>query len=387
MGLSPNPEVLTWAISRCGKTPGDFKSTFPKIYDWIEGAWAPTTKQLEEFAAKTHVSLATLLSSEVPTFDLQIADYRTKPSVSNAHRTSEPSPELFDTIDHMMLRQAWMREYFSEEGHLPIDFVGQYRQRTKKNVLDEIVNKMRADLDLPIGWTFSIGTYGDAIRTFKNAAEEAGISVVINGIVNDNTHRFLSVEEFRGFVLADDIAPLVFINGKDAKSAQMFTLAHEIAHLYFATTGVVSPDIDNTELTGSEDLCDAIAAEFLVPSGSFLSFWNGSEKDEYETIGNAAKRYKVSFVVCARKARDMKLISEEYFFDYYYRHKAEIEALPDIIKKSPRGNYYNTKQYRLGNVFGQAIFAAVQSQKVSYGEAFRLTGLNANTFDAYFKGM
>ncbi|MEG1254030.1 MAG: ImmA/IrrE family metallo-endopeptidase [Raoultibacter sp.] len=387
MGMKPNLTVLAWAMRRAGKTPEDLKSISPKIEQWIEGTWTPTIKQLEEFAHATHVSFAALFSDDIPSVGLQIADFRTTSTGAIQSRLSDPSPELFDTIDHMMLRQDWMRDYFSEEGYAAVSFVGKYeKQSVCAPAPQEMAEAMHTDLSMPTNWAASCKTYGEALRFFKDKVEAAGVSVVVSGLVKDNTHRKLSVDEFRGFVLADNLAPLVFINGRDAKSAQIFTLAHEVAHLYFATSGVISPATDKVEENEAEQLCDAIAAEFLVPSSEFIKYWRVICEERYEAIKSAANHFKVSFTVCARKARDLELISQKEFFTYYYKHETEVSSLEQVPKRKVEGgDYYKSKNYRLGTVFSEAIFSAVQSRRLTYSEAFRLTGFTTATFDAFFK--
>lgn len=172
---------------------------------------------------------------------------------------------------------------------------------------------IRGYFNLKETWAFEYRDYASALKALRDCVERKHISVVINGIVGDNTHRALEVEEFRGFVLFDQLAPMIFINGRDAKAAQIFTLVHELAHLAFASTGVVSPNAENEATGQSERLCDAIAAEVLAPTSSFLSHWLESD-GEYRDAERLAKLYKVSFVTCARRIRDLGFLTEKDFF-------------------------------------------------------------------------
>ncbi|MGN2393362.1 ImmA/IrrE family metallo-endopeptidase, partial [Pelomicrobium sp. G1] len=114
-----------------------------------------------------------------------------------------------------------------------------------------------------------------AVLELRRRIEDIGVLVVVNGVVGNNTHRKLDVEEFRGFALADPYAPLIFVNGADAKSAQMFTLAHELAHLWLGPAGEGLSGYDKI-LQGDhrvERFCDRAAAEFLVPGREFKAHW------------------------------------------------------------------------------------------------------------------
>ena len=103
---------------------------------------------------------------------------------------------------------------------------------------DAVGREMRRAIGLHDGWADGVRTWQDAVSELRRAIEDLGVMAIINGVVGNNTHRTLNVEEFRGFALTDPYAPLIFVNGADAKSAQMFTLAHELAHIWLGTEGL-----------------------------------------------------------------------------------------------------------------------------------------------------
>lgn len=375
-----NTEVLEWAVARSGLSDEQIIKAFPKYRSWLDGTWKPTIKQLRDFARKTHVSVSELFASEPPDYALQIADFRT---VDDAP-AQDPSPELFDTIDAMMGRQEWMRDYFLHEGYAPIDFVGSYTGAAlSEETRDRIVNGLRELLGLDESWAAPCKTVADALKTLKDRVEAAGISVVINGVVNDNTHRVLEIDEFRGFVLADDMAPIIFINGRDTKSAQIFTLVHELCHLSFAQTGVSNAPDDEVSGIDMERFCNAVAADFLVPTGMLASKVGGIAGDVYPALQAVMRACKVNFVVVARKAKDTGFIDDDTFFHLYRRYK---DDMPEVTKPGKGGgNYFLTKQYKLGSVFSEAVLTAVHSDYLSYRDAYDLTGMSAPSFKTYFE--
>jgi Zn-dependent peptidase ImmA (M78 family) len=114
-------------------------------------------------------------------------------------------------------------------------------------------------------------TLGD--RAIGRATDGSGILVVMNGVVGNNTRRKLDPQEFRGFVLCDRHAPLILINGADFKSAQMFTLAHELAHGWVNRDALFNlPDLDpgSSEV---ERFCNRGAAEVLIPTRELETVW------------------------------------------------------------------------------------------------------------------
>ena len=268
-----NPEMLEWAVRRSGLSDRQVTKAFPKFPQWLDGTWKPTVRQLRDFAGKVHVSVRDLFARERPDYSLQIADFRTVGDVP----AEEPSPGLFDTVDAMLDRQEWMRGYFSHEGFPVISYVGSYQDAPlSAETAERLAHDTRRLLRFDADWARSCGGSPEALRLLKDRVEAAGISVAINGVVGDNTHRALGVAEFRGFVLADPLAPIIFVNGRDAKSAQAFTLLHEMCHLAFAQTGVSNAPDDEEPRTKMEGLCNSAAAEFLVPKGYLAAAWGGA---------------------------------------------------------------------------------------------------------------
>lgn len=379
MPLQPNRTAMNGALERSGISREAILKKWPKYDQWLDGTWNPTIKQIRDFADTVHVNVSALFSDTLPDFGLQIADFRTVDDVSRP----DPSPELYDTIGLMMRRQTWMREYFSHENYPAVPYVGSFSSRPMDvDTAEQLALHLHGLLGLEDDWAFDCKTVSEAFKLAKDSIERLGISVVVNGVVNDNTHRPLNVEEFRGFVLSDKMAPLIFINGKDAKSAQLFTLIHELAHLAYSQTGVSNPsnEIDGKD-SDVEQFCNRVAADFLVPTPLLARSWEELDAGAYEKTEAIAKRMKVNFVVVARKAFDIGLITKETFFALYRRYKARVS---DLAKTGSGGDYFLTKQYRLGSVFSEAIWTAVHTGFISYRDAYDLTGMGSASFRKYF---
>ena len=267
-GIKVNPAVLRWARERAGLGFDDLRSRFPKLADWEAEVTRPTVKQLENFAKVTRVPFGFLFLPEPPEMRLPFADFRTVES----RRPQGISPELMDTVHLMRRRQAWLREERMEAEAEPVSFIGAARLSDDPEATGR---EMRRAVGLNEGWARRVRTWTAAVGELRNAVEALGIMAVVNGIVGNNTSHKLDVDEFRGFALSDPYAPLIFVNGADAKSAQMFTLAHELAHLWLGDPGEGLSGFRGVQPEGGgvERFCDRAAAEFLVPAAEIRTAW------------------------------------------------------------------------------------------------------------------
>ncbi len=259
--INIQPEMFLWALARSGKTEEAMISKFPKFSDWLCGELSPTLKQLETFAKTTYTPLGYFFLKQPPEDKLSIPDFRTIKGQPKC-----PSPNLLDTVQTMQSRREWLHEFLLEEGQNPLPFISSDTLKTEPS---KVAMKMRNFLSLSDGWANRVRTWTDALRLLRKAIESAGVMIVINGVVGNNTHRSLDVAEFRGFALVDEYAPLIFINGRDSISAQMFTLIHELSHLWIGYEGVSNFDKLQPIKTVVEEFCNQVAAEFLVPSEEF----------------------------------------------------------------------------------------------------------------------
>ncbi len=365
--------VLGWAVHRSGLTLDTLQSKFPKIRQWATGQSQPTLRQLESLSKITLTPLGFFFLAAPPEERLPIPHFRTHADES----PTSPSPNLLETIQLMQRRQSWMQEFLAEQGQEGVPLV---RSSQPNESPISVANQIRHALGLEEGWADRQSTWTDALRILREAMESAGILVVINGIVGNNTHRKLNPEEFRGFVLVDDYAPLVFVNGADAKAAQMFTLAHELAHVAFGSSAA----FDLRELLPADDpterACNRVAAEFLVPEFELHQFWP-QVRGGREPFQAIARRFKVSVLVAARRTLDLGLIQRETFLEFYRAYQQE-ERL-SAASRPEGGDFYANQNVRLGRRFARAVILAAREGKLLYSEAYRLTGLHGKAFDRY----
>lgn len=371
--VAVQPDILRWACERAGYNARELIQRFPQLPAWERGVKRPTLKQLEDFAKATRTPFGFLFLPERPEERLPIPDFRTV-----KQRPPRPSPELLDTIYAMQRRRDWLREERIEGEAEPLGFVGSVRLGEEPAAVGQ---EMRRMVGVDDGWASEVTTWEEAVSELRRRVEQLGVMAVINGVVGNNTHRKLDVEEFRGFALTDRYAPLLFVNGADAKSAQMFTLAHELAHVWLGSEGEGLSGFEGLFPGDAriEKFCDEAAAEFLVPARELREHWRGM-KGAAEPFQQMARHFKVSPIVAGRRALDLRLVDRRTFFEFYesYTNRERERA-----KRAGGGDFYNNQNTRLGERFATAVIRAATEGRLSFREAYDLTGLRGGAFQKY----
>ncbi|MBI4422900.1 MAG: ImmA/IrrE family metallo-endopeptidase [Elusimicrobia bacterium] len=371
------PDLLNWACQRAGITAEAISHRFPQFHAWVKKEVQPTLKQVEQFAKVTYTPVGFLFLTEPPVEQVPIPDFRT---VANK-KVQRPSPDLLDTIYLCQQRQEWYRDYARSLGESPQPFVGSARPtsdivRTAKDI--------RGKLGLDIQERQKIFTFTDALRLFISQADSMGILVMCSGVVSSNNRRRLDPDEFRGFAMSDPLAPLIFINGADTKSAQMFTLAHELAHIWLGESAV--SDAQASAIAGNEieRWCNQVAAELLVPIAAFRQEYR-KDADFDSELNRLSRRFKVSTLVALRRIHDAGGLADQEFWDAYH---AELKRLSELPKPDGGGDFYLTTASRVSKRFARAIIANTLEGQTLHRDAFRMLGFSKlETFRELGRGL
>jgi len=360
------PDLILWACERVGESVDSLTQKQPlhKLSEWITGETKPTLKQLEYFAKATHTPFGYFFLPQPPKESVPIPDLRT---IGNKHIKS-PSPDLLDTLYICQQRQEWYQEFARFMGEPSLPFVGSVSLQSD---VIEVAQSISNVLGFDVEERRKMPTWTEALRHFITQADSIGIMVMISGIVGSNTHRPLNPHEFRGFALSDKFAPLVFINGKDTKAAQMFTLAHELAHIWLGETALSDIGPISSVSNDIELWCNKVAAELLVPLENLNDFYRG-DISLREELDHLAKYFKVSTLVILRRLYDAGKLSRD---ELWAAHEAELNRLLSI-KKSSGGNFYLTLPVRVSKRFARALVCSTLEGQTLHRDAFRLLGFS-----------
>ena len=364
MRVEVKPTLLRWARYRAGLDLDDLAGRFPRLADWESGERHPTIRQLEEFAKATRTPVGYLFLTEPPTERVPIPDFRT---IGN-RRIEHPSPDLLDTVYLCQQRQEWYRDFARSQGDESLRFVG---SATLRNDVQEIAALIRDQLGFDLDARRQMPTWTEALRRFIEQADAIGVLVMVNGVVSNNNYRKLNPDEFRGFALSDPLAPLVFINGADTKAAQMFTLAHEIAHIWLGQSALSDIAPISMPTHDVERWCNEVAAELLVPLAVLRSEIRRNEELR-DALDRLARRFKVSTLVILRRIHDVGVLKKEQFWRAYQQELDRLSA----IAKSSGGDFYLTQAARVGKRFARALVTSTLEGQTLHRDAFRLLGFS-----------
>ncbi len=362
--------MLVWARDRAGRSVESLRKGFPKLGAWEADEARPTLKQLESFAKAVHVPIGYLFLREPLEEPVPIPDFRTVADTALRH----PSPDLLDTVYLCQQRQDWYRDFTRQVGEEPLAFVG------SASVSDDVVGAaaaIRAALGFDVDARRAMLTWTDALRRFIEQADALGVLVMVSGVVGSNNRRKLDPEEFRGFALSDPLAPLVFINGADPKAAQMFTLAHELAHIWLGQTALSDARAAEAPAQTVERWCNQVAAELLVPIDPFRAVHERQAELGAE-LGRLARHFKVSTLVILRRMHDAGTLRGSAYWEAYEQELDRLRSLPG----GSGGNFYLTLGARASKRFARALVASTLEGQTLYRDAFRLLGLKK---DATFR--
>lgn len=371
-----NKKMLTWARERAGLDTFAFAKKMrvdeERVIEWEDGTESITFAKAMEFAKKAYIPFGYLFLNEAPEERLPIPDLRTV----DGRGVGKPSAELFDLIKLMLDRQDWFKDYLISNLADPVGCVG---RASLNHSVDDVVEDIRAFLE--VAPHPNRGKWDDYYRDLVSRIENIGISVMRQSDINHHT-RPLNVEEFRGFALCDDYAPMIFVNDADAPGARLFTLIHELCHIWLNQSGISDGDPANKR--EEEIFCNAVAAEFLVPGNEFKPKWSFDVGDWRENLPELEAHFHVSKWVIARRALTFQFIDRENYSKFI---RNEREAYKNRERGSGGPSYYTTKKSQISRNFSAAVVAEATTGRIMLKEAASLLSMNPSNVMEFSRRM
>lgn len=369
------PEVMKWAresakldlptaAQRIGRSEEE-------IRDWETGEKRPSLAQARRASEVYRRSLAVFYLPEPPKEFDTLRDFRQLPQ----GKSREWSPELALLIRRIRCRQEWLREFLVEEGFDRLSFVGSASLSTESASLTGSIHN-----ELGVAMKDQIACHEPrlALNLWAEHAEDAGINICQEGGVDS--------EEARGFVLADDYAPFIYINSNDSYGGRLFTLIHELVHLWINQPGISNLQ-DRDEQPHSpeariERFCNSVAADVLVDKALLQLHWSQqSQGDLQERVHDAAMEFAVSEEVVARRLLELHAISEQDYLalrQYYASRWAEYRKRQKERRGRPRYAMLMAKSN--GYRFTRMVFDAYRRDRISGRDASSLLHVKVNNF-------
>lgn len=376
--------MITWGRERSNMLSATLakKLEIPeeRLTQWESGEDLPTLAQAQKVANTLYIPLGYLYLEQPPSELAEAPDLRT----ARNRGSDEFSSDFIETYQSVQLRQQWFREFRRQEGYSELPFVGLCDEFTS---LETVASAMSELLEVD-RLRKEASNHAQLFSLLVQQAENLGVLVFRSGVVGHNPYRVLSAEEFRGFAIYDTYAPAIFINTKDAKSAQVSSILNELAHIWIGEGGVSNYNLagrPSEKIASVEMRCECIAAEVLVSESLLKHSWCTS-LGSIENIQKLSNQFKVSRLVIVIRARDCELVTNDEFRQLY-AVEMKCEQSPNNKEKTSSGeaNPNLILSMQNGRLFSQALLSHLYEGKVLFREAGHLLGTKKlNEIDNYF---
>ena len=378
-----NPAIMVWARETAGLSQAEAarklgfqdssrSSAVEKLVLIEIGQKEPSRSRLVKMAGQYRRPLLTFYLSKPPQKSNRGVDFRTLPQ--SEHSSEEA---LLDAlIREIRARQSMVRVIMEDEDEAEVlPFVGSHRIEDGRAA---VLKSLQALLGVSTADYHAQRNASVAFALLRRRAEEAGIFVLLKGDLGNYETAF-ETSVFRGFSIADEVAPLIVINDQDARSAWSFTLLHETVHLLLGHTGISASNAENK----IEQFCNDVAGEFLLPARDLdrLTFENGNElKAATEAINALANKLNVSSAMVAYRAYRSDLISQETYtrlrtlFRQAWQRERE-RRREHARKQKGAPNFYTVRRHRLGNRIIGLVDHMMAADALSTSKAAQILGV------------
>ena len=376
--LTLYPATLQWAVEESDADPAALSQRrgLGQLPDWLESKEPVSVSfnKVEQLSRALHVPFGALVRSVVPQRRLEpLVRYRTVGNTS-----VQPSKNLQDTIDQMRFRQEWARDELLESGLDANPLVGSVHGAEYG---DDLADALRSTLGLDGRSAWEGGKSSDRFRQLKEQASNAGIMIMLNSQVGSTRSRKLDLQEFRGFVLIDDMAPLVFINRKDSFDGMIFTLIHEVGHVLLGTQELFDGIGGQGNRKAMERAINRAVVKAVIDDARFRRLWQeklDAGKVPADAAESIADDFHLSALAMGIQARQFGLTGEDTLEELRARMERQLQGkAAHHQEREPHGNGNRTNASRVDTGFVRLVNAAMDGGRLAPTEGFDLVGVRS----------
>ncbi|MEX2564416.1 MAG: XRE family transcriptional regulator [Cyclobacteriaceae bacterium] len=372
------PSVIKWARERAKldlATAADKIGTKKERLElWEKGEALPTLNQAMIMSKLYRRSLSVFYLPEPPT------DFQTLRDFRRMKEKKDYSTGLMFIMREVQERQQWMKDFLMEEEEEPLPFIGKFsHQDNVKKVASDIISTLEIENDI---------NQKDRLKYWIQKAEEKRIFISLGS--NIHSYMVFDVNEFRGFAISDSLAPFIFINTKDAKQAQLFTLVHELAHLWIGESGVSKEivtefrELNPDEIEPEELFCNSVAAEVLMPEDpikTYISTWHDLSLDRIDQLAKKLQLSSKAILVRLSKLGKISTQSYNHFWNEIEVRNKQWEIDNEKKTKDDDEGFpppYLLKLRKCGYAFTNIVVGSYKSGRLSGVEASTLLDMKLN---------
>lgn len=368
-----NPKILIWARETAGFSVEEAAKKLglsgPNRLKALEaGERAPSRRQLVNMSDKYHRPLLTFYLPERPQKSDKGQDFRTLPEGQTLGSEGLVDALLRDVLARQGLVRATLEEAEEDE---PLPFVGSVR-------IDDGVDALIGSIRQILGFTsedfYNERTVTDAFAELRAATEKAGVFVLLKGNLG-SYHTDIDARVFRGFALADEVAPFVVINENDSRAAWSFTLLHELAHVFLGQTGISGYDSE----VEVERLCDSVAGRFLLDPAE-LAKSGVQDAPDFEELITRISAFAVKRNL-SRKMVAYNLLRSNLIKRAEYKNLSDAFDADRIARERDRPDsggapdYYIVRRHRVGPRLIKFVKRMVAGGTISTTKAGKVLGV------------
>lgn len=370
-----NSKMLVWARETANISLEEASKhsnvSIEKLKSWEDGLDYPTMNQAKKLAKKYQRAFSLFYLEEIPEDFTPIKDFRSS--------GGDFSSSLIFIIREVETKATWLRDLLISENEKPNSFVGCCN-------INDGVDFVAKSISEGLKINDRFGAEKDPYRFVIDKCEEKGINVLRAG--SFNSHSPIDPNEVRGFTIADSYAPFIFINSRDSDEANLFTLIHELAHIWINETGVSNlVDIDFRSpipehgVNQIEIFCNKVAAEVLMPvelmREVFSSLTIGSREFEI-----ARRKFGVSKIAIAYRLLNLNLLNQAEFSNWKSQYDEALSNV-EVSQKSSGGNYYRSMMVRNGKTFSSVVLGMYSVGSLSGSITSSLLNIKLNNLQKY----